>query len=79
MTKRDKARGSDEIIMRVNVICAYTASARVAGYVCVCIAKNAGVAGREMLSVYQESEDPFRLLMNFESRTHTDMNVIGGN
>lgn len=46
---------------------------------CVCIAKNAGVAGREMLSVYQESEDPFRLLMNFESRTHTDMNVIGGN
>lgn len=46
---------------------------------CVCIAKNAGVAGRGMLSVYQESEDPFRLLMNFESRTHTDMNVIGGN
>lgn len=51
MTKRDKARGSDEIIMRVSVICAYTASARVGGCmcvrVCVCAVKNARVAGRE--------------------------------
>jgi len=38
VTKRDKARGSDEIIMCVSVICAYTAaSARVGGYVCVCV------------------------------------------
>lgn len=55
-------------------------------YVCVCACacekesvcvKNAGVAG--MLSVYQESEGPSRLLLHFESRTHADMNVIGGN
>lgn len=33
----------------------------------------------EMLSVYQESEGPSGLLLHFESKTHTDMNVIGGN
>ena len=63
VTKRDKARGSDEIIMRVSVICACTASARVGGYArarvcvcvcvcacvraCVCMAMAAGVAAME--------------------------------
>lgn len=38
------------------------------------------MAGRqgEMLSAYQESEGPSRLLLHFESRTHTDTDVIGG-
>ena len=63
------------------MICAYTASVRVCvcvcvgGCVCVCVCVRQG----ELLSVYQESEGPSRLLLHFESGTHTDMNVIGGN
>lgn len=80
VTKRDKARGSDEIIMRVSVLCAYTASACVGRDVRAraCAGSWSGRQG-EMLSVYRESEGPSRLLLHFESRTHADMNVIGGN
>lgn len=48
VTKRDKARGSDEIIMHVTEICANTSSVCVGGCACVCVcADRAGVASRQ--------------------------------